>query len=149
MKRGPETILFWVAMIFIAVLLWKTSNNSPNPATPVSNIAELQKQIADKNIKSPRLTVYPSRTLVIADKRDSTHFQIYISNDDAPKIIEELEEGGLNVSLQGDTKSQNSWQSFLLDGVPFILLLGAFLLLMRQMQRKNRSESGKPRPIDV
>jgi ATP-dependent Zn protease len=147
MKTG-QTILFWVAMIIIAVLLWKMSNN-PGPASPVSNGAELQTQIANRNIQSAQITVYPTRTLVIAEKRGATRFQTYISNEDAPKTIEDLEQIGSKVSLQGGAESQNNWQSFLIDGVPFILLLAAFFIMMRRMQTKNRRDGGQQRPIDV
>lgn len=147
MKRG-QTILFWVAMIVVAVLLWKMSN-SPSPAIPASNAAELQTQIANKSIQSAYINVYPTRTVVTAERRDSARFQASISNQDVPKVIQELEESGVSVSIQGGAEPQNDWQSFLIDGVPFILLVIAFIVFMQRMKAKARKDSDQPRPIDV
>lgn len=145
-----KTILFWAAMILLAVLLWKmASTPSPQPNRSF-NSAELQSQIESKNIRSAHITVSRDRSLIDAERRDTpARFQIYVSNDFVPKLIQRLEESGADVSMQGGTEAGGGWGELLLDGVPFILLIVIFLVIMKQRQTRNRNDSAQARPIDV
>jgi cell division protease FtsH len=51
---------------------------------------------------------------------------------DYPKIIEELEEGGVVIDVK--ETSTPAWLSFLINASPFILLFGFWIFMMRQMQ---------------
>lgn len=143
-----RAILFWMAMMLLAVLLWKmASQPASHPDTSV-NSGELQSQVAAKNIRSAHMTVYQTRTLIDAEKRDSSaRFQTYVSNDQVPKIVRDLEENGVDVWIQGGREPENNWISFLIDGVPFLLLLVVFTIMMRRMRASSTSNSAPGRPL--
>lgn len=152
-QRGASTsaqarvILVWVGMVLLGLLLWKMSN-APSHPSPSFNSSELQSQMESKNIRSAHLTVYPSRTHIDAEKRDSNaRFQAYVSNDQVPKIVRDLEENGVDVWIRGGQEPENNWVSFLIDGVPFLLLLVVFIVMMRRMRASNTSGSAPGRPL--
>lgn len=143
-----RTILFWMAMMLLAVLLWKMASQPASHPTPSVNSEELQSQMESKNIRSAHLTVYQSRTLIDAEKRDSSaRFQTYVSNDQVPKIVRDLEENGVDVWIQGRQEPENNWVSFLIDGVPFLLLLVVFIIMMRRTRTSNTSGSAPGGPL--
>jgi len=143
-----RTVLFWMAMMLLAVLLWKMASQPASHPTPSVNSEELQSQIVAKNIRSAHLTVYQTRALIDAEKRDSsTRFQTYVSNDQVPKIVHDLEENGVDVWIQGGQEPENNWVSFLIDGVPFLLLLIVFIIMMRRMRTSSTSDSTPGRPL--
>jgi len=89
-------------MIFLALLLWRMSSQSASHPAPPINSSEFQSQMETKNIRSAHLTVYRSRALIVAEKRDSGgKFRAYVSNDQVPAIIRKLEENGVDVWIQG------------------------------------------------
>jgi ATP-dependent Zn protease len=144
-----RVILFWVAMIILAVLLWKLASN-PKQQNQSFSSAELQTHIANKNIRSAHISIYHDRALINAERRDSpARFQTYVSNDFVPKIIRQLEENGADVWVQGGREPQSNRVSFLLDVVPFVFLIVAFVIVLRQRQARNGRQSGPARPIDV
>ena len=138
-----RTILFWGAMTLLAILLWRMSNTSSHPSHSF-NSSELQSQMESKDIRSAHLTVYQSRTLIDVEKRESSaRFQTYVSNDQVPKIVHDFEESGVDVWIQGGQEPENNWVSFLIDGVPFLLLLVVFIIMIRRM-RTGGTSGGVP-----
>lgn len=141
--------LFWAAMVFLAVLLWKMSSAPSQQAPRSFSNTELQAQIDGRNVRSAHITVYRDRSLVDAEKLDtSARFQTYVSNDFLPKVIQQLKESGADVWIQGPAAD---WSQLLLDIVPFIILITifVFVLVLRQRQTKSRRDSAQARPIDV
>lgn len=139
---AARTVIFWAAVIFLAVLLWKMASPPSSKIAHFSS-AELQSEIDKKNIRNAYVIVYPERTSIRAERKDpNSHFQAYVSNDIAPKIIAELQEMGADVSIQGSAEAQNNWTSFLLDGVPFLLLIAVFILMMKRQGRRDLGGRG-------
>lgn len=147
-----KTILFWSAMILLAVLLWKmASTPSQQPPTQPFTSTELEAQINSKNIRSARITVYRDRSLIVAEKRDTpARFQTYVSNDFVPRAVQQLEENGADVWIQSAAAAENNWTELLVDVVPFILLILMFVFILKQRQtRSRRDPPPQGRPIDV
>jgi ATP-dependent Zn protease len=134
-------------MVLLGLLLWKMSN-APSHPSPSFNSSELQSQMESKNIRSAHLTVYQSRTRIGAEKRDSSaRFQTYVSNDQVPEIVRDLEENSVDVWIQGGQEPEKNWVSLLIDGVPFLLLLVVFIIMMRRMRTSSTSLSAPGRPL--
>ncbi|HEV2297851.1 MAG TPA: ATP-dependent metallopeptidase FtsH/Yme1/Tma family protein [Candidatus Acidoferrales bacterium] len=144
---AAKTFLFWMAMILLAVLLWKMSSvKSPPPRTSL-NDSQFQAQLDKKNIRSVHATVYQTRTLFIFERRDSEErFQAYVSNDHLPKIIHDLQDSGADVWVEGGREQDNDWVSILLDAVPFIILLFVFLVILRRTRMSKARDLGPGQP---
>lgn len=137
-----RTVLFWATMIFLAVLLWKVASPPSSKMAHFSS-AELQSEIDKKNIRSAYIIIFPERTSVRAERKNSSSvFQAYVSNDITPKIIAELQGMGADVSIRGSADAQNNWISFLLDGVPFIFLIAVFILMMKRQRQRDLGGRG-------
>jgi ATP-dependent Zn protease len=138
-----KTILFWTAMILLAVLLWKMSTVKPSPPQASLDDSQFQTQLDKKNIRSVHATVYQTRTLLIVESRDSAEkFQVYLSDDRLPKVIHDLEESGVDVWIEGGREQDNDWVSILFDAVPFIILLTVFLVILRRTRMNKTKDSG-------
>ena len=122
-------------MILLAVLLWKmasTGGQTAREQTP--SYTEFQAQVQKGNVSDATIMLSAVSAEVDGEFRDPkvTKFRVTVPKETLSDLTKELE--AKNVDLNIKTVSDNNWMNFLIDGVPFILLLVVFLIMMRQMQ---------------
>jgi cell division protease FtsH len=129
-----KTILFWMAMILLAVLLWRmasTGGQTTREQTP--SYTDFQDQVQKGNVSEATIMLSAVSAEVDGEFRDpKTKFRVTVPKETLNDLTKELEAKNVDVNIK--TVSDNNWMSFLIDGVPFILLLVVFLIMMRQMQ---------------
>ncbi|HVB35977.1 MAG TPA: ATP-dependent zinc metalloprotease FtsH [Candidatus Acidoferrales bacterium] len=134
MNSTVKTILFWMAMILLAVLLWRmasTGGQTARDQTP--SYTDFQAQVEKGNVSEATIMLSPVSAEVDGEFRDpKTKFRVTVPKETLSDLTKELQAKNVEVNIK--EVRNNDWVSFLIDGVPFLLLLVVFLIMMRQMQ---------------
>ncbi|MFZ0639597.1 MAG: ATP-dependent zinc metalloprotease FtsH [Candidatus Acidiferrales bacterium] len=135
MNSTVKTILFWMAMILLAVLLWKmasTGGQTAREQTP--SYTDFQAQVEKGNVSEATIMLSAVSAEVDGEFREPKieKFRVTVPKETLSDLTKELEAKNVEVNIK--PVSDNNWMNFLIDGVPFILLLVVFLIMMRQMQ---------------
>jgi cell division protease FtsH len=122
-----KQILIWVFMITCLVCLWqfvKGTNAGPDKLvslTQLLNDAD-QGKITEVTVNGEQVTGHYS---------DKTLFHTTIPAN-YPDMYKTLREHGVNISIKD--QNGNAWLGILIQFAPFVLLLGLWFFLLRQMQ---------------
>ncbi|MHB8411102.1 MAG: ATP-dependent zinc metalloprotease FtsH [Candidatus Acidiferrales bacterium] len=134
MNSTVKTILFWMAMILLAVLLWRmasTGGQTARDQTP--SYTDFQAQVQKGNVSEATIMLSPVSAEVDGEFRDpKAKFRVTVPKETLSDLTKELQDKNVEVNIK--EVRNNDWVSFLIDGVPFLLLLVVFLIMMRQMQ---------------
>ncbi|MHB8640322.1 MAG: ATP-dependent zinc metalloprotease FtsH [Candidatus Acidiferrales bacterium] len=134
MNSTVKTILFWMAMILLAVLLWRmasTGGQTARDQTP--SYTDFQTQVQKGNVSEATIMLSPVSAEVDGEFRDpKAKFRVTVPKETLSDLTKELQDKNVEVNIK--EVRNNDWVSFLIDGVPFLLLLVVFLIMMRQMQ---------------
>jgi len=129
-----KTILFWMAMILLAVLLWKMASQGGQTAresTP--SYTDFQAQVEKGNVSDATILLSSVSAEVDGEFREpKTKFRVTVPNGTLNDLTKELASKNVDVNIK--TVSDNTWINVLIDVSPFVLLLVIFLFMMRQMQ---------------
>jgi len=129
-----KTVLFWVAMILLAFLLWRmasTGGQTAREQTP--SYTDFQTQVQKGNVSEATIMLSSVSAEIDGEFREPKEkFHVTVPKETLSDLTKELEAKNVDVNIK--TVSENNWVNFLIDGVPFILLLVVFLIMMRQMQ---------------
>lgn len=134
MNSTVKTILFWMAMILLAVLLWKmASTGGQNARESTPSYTDFQSQVQKGNVSEATITLDAVSAEVDGEFREpKTKFRVTVPKETLSDLTKELESKNVDVNIK--EVRDNTWMTFLIDGVPFILLIVIFLIMMRQMQ---------------
>src|SRR5882757_4057168 len=122
-----KQILIWVFMITCLVCLWqfvKGTNSGPDKGislTQLLNDAD-QGKISDVVVNAQEVTGHYT---------DKTLFHTQIPSN-YPDLYNTLRQHGVNINIKD--QNSNAWLSILIQFAPFVLLLGLWFFLLRQMQ---------------
>ena len=134
MNSTVKTVLFWMAMILLAVLLWKmasTGGQSARNETP--SYTDFLAAVDKGNVSDVTINLSPVSAEVDGEFRDpKAKFQVTIPKETLNDLIKNLESKGAVVNVK--EVQTKDWPSLLIDAVPFVLLLVIFIFIMRQMQ---------------
>ncbi|HKF51965.1 MAG TPA: ATP-dependent zinc metalloprotease FtsH [Candidatus Acidoferrales bacterium] len=134
MNSTVKTILFWMAMILLAVLLWKMASQGGQTAresTP--SYTDFQAQVEKGNVSDATILLSSVSAEVDGEFREpKTKFRVTVPNGTLNDLTKELASKNVDVNIK--TVSDNTWINVLIDVSPFVLLLVIFLFMMRQMQ---------------
>jgi cell division protease FtsH len=124
-----------MAMILLAVLLWKmasTGGQTAREQTP--SYTDFQAQVEKGNVSEATIMLSAVSAEVDGEFREPKieKFRVTVPKETLSDLTKELEAKNVEVNIK--PVSDNNWMNFLIDGVPFILLLVVFLIMMRQMQ---------------
>ena len=125
-------ILFWIALIFLGVMLWKLVSSEKRPVDSVSYSDFLQLVENDKVREAHIYLEANSVSVVAALRSPSKNVETTVSYGDLQDLKKHLIESGASVEY-ANTK-QSDWVLILLNAAPLLLLVGFCLFLMRQMR---------------
>ena len=145
MNSAGRAILFWFMMVLLAVALWKmasTGNQAAREAQPSYSdfVTELQKG----NIQN--VTIYLSQNTAEiqgdfrepihpgSDPREAVrHFRgVLVPSSILSDLTRELQEKGAAISIK--EVHSGDWLNVAINLFPFLVLIGLWLFMMRQMQ---------------
>jgi cell division protease FtsH len=129
LSTNLKNILVWLAVVVSLVLLWQLFYSVRDASVEVKNFTTFYQEMTAKKIKSVKITGED----VEGEDTNGKRFKTIVPADAGWNLAKELRENGVEVSID---KSSNSslMYVFLSSWLPFILLIGFWIFLMRQMQ---------------
>ena len=128
MNSNVKTIIFWVVLICVAMLLWAVVKNGHTKPERALNFSEFLAEVENGNIKTVNINGNEVKG-DFSSGRDSFH-TVVPSN--YPKLYDMLSDK--KVQMQFNDNSSSGWVSILVNASPFLLIIGFWIFMMRQMQ---------------
>ena len=134
MSSTARQIIFWALIIAGALLIYKLVNPGGKNQQPL-DLVQLEDKINKGELKS--LTVRASETIAI-DRVSNVEYHIQLSNEHTKAEILSEARGSVNgkprVDNVQDEPSSSYWLPALYYLLPFALILGFWIFMLRQMQ---------------
>ena len=129
MNSTVKTVVFWVVMLATALLLWQVvKTGSPSRERELS-FTQFMTDVEQGNVA--QVTIYANNEVRGQLKRGNTPLRT-VAPPDYPDLIRILREKEVIITVK--ESSTSSWLSVLLNAAPFLLLIGFWIFMMRQMQ---------------
>ena len=128
MNSNVKTVIFWAVLICVAVLLWAVVKNGHTRPDRALNFSEFLAEVDSGNIKS--VSINGNQVKGDFSSGNNSFHSVVPAN--YPKLYDLLSEKKVQMDFQ-DSNS-NSWVSILVNASPFLLLIGFWIFMMRQMQ---------------
>ena len=141
MNSTLKTVLFWMAMVLLAVLLWRMAAKGGQTAqAQTPSYTDFQAQVQKGNVSDATIMLSPVSAEVHGDYREPvvesndkfTSFKVTVPKETLNDLTKELQAKNVDVSIKEVRNSD--WTALLFDGLPFLLLAVVFFIMMRQMQ---------------
>jgi cell division protease FtsH len=128
MNSNVRTAIVWVAVICIVVLFWAVLNKGKGRPEQQVTFTQFMDMVEKDRVKS--VTIAGSEVHGILQDGKSSVRTLVPAN--YPELYKVLQERKVDVEIK-DSGSGN-WVSIIINAIPFILLLGFWIFMMRQMQ---------------
>ena len=128
MNSNVKTIIFWVVLVCIAVLLWAVVRQGHGKPDRALNFSEFLTEVEQGNIREVTL----NGNEVKGEFMNGQNAFHTIVPSNYPKLFDLLQDKKVATTIADP--SSNGWISILVQSSPFILLIGFWIFMMRQMQ---------------
>ncbi len=130
MSTNLKNILVWLAVVVSLVLLWQLFYSVRDANIEEKSFTTFYQEMQSKKIKSVKIAGEDMEGEEVAGNKK---FKTVIPADAGYNLAKELQQNGVEVKVE---KSSNTslMYVFLSSWLPFILLIGFWIFLMRQMQ---------------
>ena len=130
MSKLTKNLFLWLVIALALMMLLQPLNNRTNETEEInfSQFLELSRNGGVKEVE-----ILEDRTIRGTQVSGQEFVTYSPPSTDNSELVRQLSEGGTVVSSP-KPKSENAWLSFLLNLLPFLLLIGIWLYFMRQMQ---------------
>jgi cell division protease FtsH len=147
MPVALRTVLFWLMMVALAAVLWKMASNDrrSGPSEPSSSISysDFMAQVDKNNVASIRLLESPATAEVEGQLREPRErFRTTIPKETIPTLTERLRKQGVPVEVSEDNRV--SFPRLLVNMLPFLLILGLWIFMIRRRWRGARPGQNPP-----
>jgi len=129
-----RTVLFWLLMIALAVVLWRmASTGGPTTHEDQPSYTNFLAKVESGNVKDVVIYLSPNSAEVRGEYRDNTKFSgVTIANAAIPDVTKALQDKGVLYNYR--EVSNGNWLNIALNALPFLILIGVWIFMMRQMQ---------------
>ena len=135
--RASKTILFWLVVILIPVLLLQFTGAGRGDTTDITD-TQFREQVTAGNVKTAIFSgatsvngEFKSKVPLGRNNRAIDHYATQLAAPASDKIVDQLTASGVQVSRE---KEGTSAIGMLVAFLPYLLLIGFWLFLFRQMQ---------------
>ncbi len=134
MNSTVRTILFWVMMIALAAVLWRmASNGGPTPREEEPTYTQYMDKVNSGDVKDVTINLSPNSAELRGEYKNGTKFGgVTIANTAIPDVTKTLQEKNIVYNYK-EVKEAN-WLSIVITLAPFLVILGIWFFMMRQMQ---------------
>jgi cell division protease FtsH len=129
LSTNLKNILVWLAVVVSLVLLWQLFYNVRDANVEERDFTSFYRDMTAEKIKSVKIMGEDLEGEDVNNKK----FKTVIPADAGYDLAKELQQKGVAVKLEKSTNSSFMY-IFLSSWLPFILLIGFWIFLMRQMQ---------------
>jgi cell division protease FtsH len=127
-NSNVKTVIFWVVLICVAVLLWAVVRQHGGKPDRALNFSEFLAEVDAGNVKAVNINGSEVKGDFMSGREN---FHTIVPNN-YPKLFDQLSEK--KVAMNFSDPSASGWVSLLVQSSPFILLIGFWIFMMRQMQ---------------
>jgi cell division protease FtsH len=127
LNSTAKTILFWIALLLTAVLLYQVVQQTSKGREQVFPFSKFLQEIEHGNVKE--VTISDSDIKGKLSSGDS--FKTVLPME-YPQLIEMLRDK--QVQITGEKPTQSPWLTALVSWAPFLFIIGFWIFFMRQMQ---------------
>jgi cell division protease FtsH len=129
LSTNLKNILVWLAVVVSLVLLWQLFYSVRDASVEEKDFTTFYQDMTAKKIKSVKIVGEDME----GEDTNGKKFKTVVPADSGYNLAKELQQNNVQVKLE---KSSNSslMYVFLSSWLPFILLIGFWIFLMRQMQ---------------
>jgi cell division protease FtsH len=127
LNSTTKTILFWVALLLTAVLLYQVVQRTTTRAEAEFNFSRFMEEVERGAVRE--VTIADSQ--VSGELTTGEAFRTYIPME-YPELLSILRER--DVVIEGEASNQSPWLTALLSWAPFLFIIGFWIFFMRQMQ---------------
>ncbi len=131
MNSNVKTAVFWVVIICVAVLLYAVVHSGNKKPDDQPTFTDLMNYVEQGKVKSVEVNNSTGDITGNYKDADGRAFRSNIPTQ-YPAVYDKMREKGVQIKVQKDTGT--GWVSILINAVPFVLLLGFWIFMMRQMQ---------------
>jgi cell division protease FtsH len=124
-----KNILVWLAVVVSLVLLWQLFYTVRDANVEDRNFSAFYQDMLAKKIKSVTISGEDLEGETVEGKK----FKTIVPSDQSFDLAKELQQNGTAVKLE-KTSNSSIMYIFISSWLPFILLIGFWIFLMRQMQ---------------
>jgi cell division protease FtsH len=136
MSPVTRTVLFWALMVALAAVLWQMTSHSKNsvPDNQISYSDFLQ-QVDKNNIATAIFALSQNTADVSGNLREPVQdYRTTVPKESVSDLTDRLRKVGANVSVSESSKQ--SWQTYLANLAPLLLLVGFWIFMMQRMRSK-------------
>ena len=133
MSATLKKAIFWGVAILVVVLLWTVVKQDPGPPTPTITWSRFSSEAKNGNIAE--ITVAPD-DLIIGRFKNGAAFKT-VAAPFYRDTVERLMEQGVSVRFL--QKNPQAWASIVINAIPFILLLGFWFFMLRQLSKAKKA----------
>ena len=127
MNSNVKTAIFWVVIIFGAVLLYAVVHNQKTRVEQQISFTHFMNEVSKGNVKYVSI----SGSEVRGQFKDESGLRTLIPTN-YPDVYKLLQDKNVTVDIKEANSSH--WVSMLINAIPFVLLLAFWIFMMRQMQ---------------
>jgi len=128
-----KSLLIWMAILLGLVLFVQSFGGSREPAGSAMTYSEFVGQVNEGNVQSVTVARSTNGDAAISGKLDNGKTFKTIAPADA-QVTPLLVEKGVAVQVQAE-EGASIWMLLLYNSLPFILMIGIAIFIMRQMQK--------------
>jgi cell division protease FtsH len=128
MNSNVKTAVFWVILICVAVLFWVVVQSGKTRQEQTLTFTQFLNEVEAGKVKSVTIIGTEVHGLF---KNEQNGLRTTVPAN-YPDIYNLLRQKGVDVDIK--EVSSGNWVSILVNAIPFILLLGFWIFMMRQMQ---------------
>ncbi len=121
-----KNLIFWAIIVIIMILLFQLFSK-PRQTASEKNYSEFISAVENNRVQEVEIR---GRSIVWKDK-EGRRFKTYAPED--PQMIKFLRDKGVVINAKKEEESLSLWNIFI-TSLPVIILVGAWLFFMRQMQ---------------
>src|SRR5260370_18728415 len=129
-------------IILLCVVLWRMVSQSGQTAREEEpSYSEFMSQVDRGNVKEVTLYLSPNSYEIEGEWREPVKkFRVTLFKEAAPDLTKELRDKGVLINVKEVTRAD--WINFLLTAAPLFLLVGFWIVMMRQMQAGGKKKPG-------
>ena len=129
MSSNIKQILFWVVIFLVVAMLFVVVRTTQGPKDTNLTFTEFVAKVEAGSVDKVTITGNEVHGTYKSNPNAGLHTFIPVNY---PDIIKQMQEHGVNVDIK-DTSS-SGWVSILINASPFIVVIGFWIFMMRQMQ---------------
>ncbi|MDD8012512.1 MAG: ATP-dependent zinc metalloprotease FtsH [Acidobacteriota bacterium] len=139
--KAPKGIFFWLFFVLVLIMLWNMLSNVSSSKTKELTFSEFMDKVENDQISSARIASNViSGDMNLEDGSDYTRYESTIPVD-YPDLINRLRQHKVNIAVEKLNK--NEWLGILLSWAPFVILIGFWMMIMRQQGGNKAFSFGK------